>query len=70
MLSLLIISNSHEVMVKVTLTCRLYKNIKKNSKEFTIENRYIDNIDNFKKKIYEKVKETNDYFLKIVANNL
>ncbi|CAG8704899.1 13126_t:CDS:1, partial [Funneliformis caledonium] len=62
--------NSYEVMVKdtqITLTYRLYKNIEKNSKEFTVDIRIIDNIDDFKKKIYEKVKEINDCFLEIVA---
>ncbi|GBC10350.1 hypothetical protein RclHR1_09560004 [Rhizophagus clarus] len=62
--------NNHEIMINVTLTCRLYKDIKKNSKEFTINIYTTDNIDDLKKNIYEKVKETNDDFLKIVADNL
>ncbi|CAI2184620.1 18550_t:CDS:2 [Funneliformis geosporum] len=57
-------------MVNVELTCRLFKDVEENSKEFTVVVHITDYIDDLKVKIYEKVKKTNNDFLEIEADDL
>ena len=62
--------NNYRIMVDVELTCRLFKDVEENSKEFTVVVHTTDYIDDLKEKIYEKVKKTNNDFLEIEADDL
>ena len=66
----LIISNNYRIMVDIKLTCQLFKDVEENSKEFIAIVYTTNYIDNFKEKIYEKVKKTNNDFLEIKVDNL
>ncbi len=57
-------------MVDIKLTCQLFKDVEENSKEFIAIVYTTNYIDNFKEKIYEKVKKTNNDFLEIKVDNL
>ncbi|CAG8758896.1 2752_t:CDS:1, partial [Racocetra fulgida] len=62
--------NKYRIMVDIVLTCRLFKEIETNSKEFTININTGDYIANLKEKICKEVKKTNNEFLDIEADGL
>jgi hypothetical protein len=60
----------YRIMVSVELTCRLFKDIEKNAREFTVVVHATDYIDTLKEKIYEEVKKSNNDFFDIETEEL
>ncbi|CAB4416893.1 unnamed protein product [Rhizophagus irregularis] len=62
--------NKYKIMVDITLTYRLFKDVAENSPEFVAEVNTQDLILDLQEKIYEEVKKLNNDFLEIEANDL
>ena len=58
---LFIMGNNYRNMVDITLTCRLFKDVEKNSKKFTVEINTQDLILDLLEEIYKKVELNNDF---------